>query len=186
MPALYRQHGAESYHGAVMLTFGRFLLQAVLGHISQDEAAEVSRMWIEEGVLPAHEAERRAKEVLFLFREQGSGHLAGVCTVYPQLLGQTGRNYWHFRMFMRRSFRGVSGLPRFVLMASYRYLQEMPPSGPSHPGGMVIVAENPAFRRHRFRDHFAKEKPPWTFYGTDKNGFDIFYCDFANRTDQVP
>jgi len=163
---------------AVDLTFGKFVLRPVLGCIAPGEAAEVRDMWVSEHVLDSNEASRRTSEVLFLIREATSGTLAGVCTVYPGPLGETGLAYWHFRMFMRRRFRGVSGLPRFVLFASHRYLQEHMPSGCEEIRGVVIVAENPAFRRHRFREHFAKQNPPWIFFGTDKRGRDIFYRDF--------
>jgi hypothetical protein len=163
---------------AVNLTFGNFSLRPVLGCIASEEAAEVRDMWVGERVLDRQEASRRTSEVVFLIRERSSGVLAGVCTVYPGPLGETGLIYWHFRMFMRRSFRGVSGLPRFVLFASYRHLQEHIPAGCESVRGILIVPENPAFRRHRFREHFAKQNPPWTFFGADKKGYDVFYRDF--------
>ena len=163
---------------AMQLTFGRFLLQPVLGSITEGEAAEVRDMWTSERVLPADEAKRRTREVLFLIREAQSGDLAGVCTVYPGPLGNTGRLYWHFRMFMRGRYRGVSGLPRSVLLASHRHLETYITPGGERIHGVLITAENPGFRKHRFREHFAKQRPPWIFFGTNARGHDIFYRDF--------
>ena len=160
------------------LAFGKFMLRPVLGHLTEEEAKEVRDMWVGERVLDLREASRRTREVLFLIRESQSGELAGVCTVYPGPLGKTGRTYWHFRMFMRKKFRGVWGLPHFVLLTTHSYLEENPPAGSEGICGVLIVAENPAFRRHYFREHFAKQKPPWILFGTDARGCDIFYCDF--------
>jgi hypothetical protein len=160
------------------LAFGTFMLRPVMGCITEEESNEVRDMWVGERVLAEAEAARRTREVLYLIREGPRGKLAGVCTVYPGPLGETGRVYWHFRMFMRSSHRGVSGLPRFVLFASHRYLQENAAQGAGQPGGIVVVAENPAFRKHRFREHFAKQNPPWILFGTDARGCDIFYRDF--------
>jgi len=165
---------------AVNLTFGSFSLRPVLGRITEEEANEVRDMWVAEGVLAESEAMRRTREVLYLIREGPTGKLAGVCTVYPGPLGKTGRTYWHFRMFMRSSQRGVSGLPRFVLFASHRYLQENAAAGPGQPSGIIVVAENPAFRKHRFREYAAKQQPPWILFGTDARGCDIFYRDFGD------
>ena len=161
------------------LAFSRFLLHPVLGKITAAEAAEARDMWITERVLPAPEAERRTREILFLIREVSSGQLAGVCTVYPGPMGDTGRHYWHFRMFMRRRFRGVSGLPRFVLLASHRHLEACTAPGGERMHGVLITAENPGFRKHRFREHFAKQRPPWILFGTNPLGHDVFYRDFG-------
>jgi hypothetical protein len=160
------------------LTFGNFSLRPVLGCIASEEAAEVRDMWVGERVLDRQEASRRTSEVVFLIRERSSGVLAGVCTVYPGPLGKTARTYWHFRMFMRTKFRGVFGLPHFVLLTTRSYLEENPPAGSEGICGVLIVAENPAFRRYHFREHFAKQKPPWILFGTDARGCDIFYRDF--------
>jgi hypothetical protein len=162
------------------MRYGNFTLHPVLTRITAAEAAEVRDMWVAEGVLPAAEATRRTREVLFLIREASSGTLAGVCTVYQAPLGETGRTYWHFRMFLRPAFRGSAGLglPKFVLLASYRLLRESSP--PFAPGtrGVVIVAENPVLRIPRVQKFFARQQPPWTFFGFDVRGNDIFYCDF--------
>ena len=48
------------------LTYGKFALHPVLTRITAAEAAEVRDMWVAEGVLPAAEAARRTREVLFL------------------------------------------------------------------------------------------------------------------------
>lgn len=162
------------------LLFGRFRISPVIGRITPAEAAEVAAMWVGEGVLARSEADRRAAEVLFLIRDRTSGTLAGVCTVYPAPLGGKGDTYWHFRMFMRPEFRGASGLPRFLLLASYAHLAHVVPSGHGSLRGVAVVAENPAFRRHRFREHFAKQNPPWRWLGANPRGHDIFYCDFPS------
>ncbi|MBJ7327234.1 MAG: hypothetical protein JHC52_07805 [Chthoniobacterales bacterium] len=160
------------------LAFGTFMLRPVMGCITEEESNEVRDMWVGERVLAEAEAARRTREVLFLIRESQSGELAGVCTVYPGPLGKTGRTYWHYRMFMRKKFRGVLGLPHFVLFTTRSYLEEHPPAGSEGICGVLIVAENPAFRRHYFREHFAKQKPPWILFGTNPRGRDIFYRDF--------
>ena len=162
------------------LTSGRFALHPVLTRLTAAEAAEVRDMWVAEGVLPAAEAARRTREVLFLIREASSAALAGVCTVYPAPLGETGRTYWHFRMFLRPAFRGSPGLglPKFVLLSSYRYLRESPPPSTPETHGVVIVAENPFLRIPRLQKFFTRQQPPWTFVGFDARGNDIFYCDF--------
>lgn len=162
------------------MLFGKLSLHPVLTCITADEAAEVRDMWIAEAVLPAAEATRRTREVLFLIREASSGALAGVCTVYQAPLGETGRTYWHFRMFLRPTFRGSSGLslPKFVLLASYRYLRESSPSFAPETRGVVFVAENPFLRTPRFQKSFTRLQPPWKCFGFDASGNDIFYCDF--------
>ena len=164
------------------LTFGNFSLRPVLGCIASEEAAEVRDMWVGERVLDRQEASRRTSEVVFLIRERSSGVLAGVCTVYPGPLGETGLIYWHFRMFMRAGFRGSPGLPGFVLLATHRYLEEHRNeiATPVEPKGVLLVAENPAFLKYRrhTREHFAKQNPPWIFFGADNRGRDIFYRDF--------
>jgi len=164
------------------LTFGNFVLQPVFGRIAPGEAAEVRDMWVGERVLDRQEASRRTSEVVFLIREKPSGVLAGACTVYPGPLGETGLTYWHFRMFLRAGFRGSPGLPGFVLLATHRYLEEHRNeiATPVAPKGVLLVAENPAFLkyRRRTREHFAKQNPPWIFFGTDKRARDIFHCDF--------
>jgi hypothetical protein len=160
------------------LLFGRFVLSPVLGRIMPTEAAEVAAMWVGEGALAAPEAERRTAEVLFLIRDGSSGMLAGVCTVYPARLSDTGDAYWHFRMFMSRKFRGASGLPRFLLLATYQYLRHHGGSGGAILRGVAVVGENPAFRRHRSREYFAKQNPPWRWLGANSRGHDVFYCDF--------
>lgn len=160
------------------LTHRNFALHAVLAGITAAEAAEVRDMWIAAGVLTAAEAARRTGEVLFLIREANSGVLAGVCTVYPAPLGETGRLYWHFRMFLQPAFRGSPGLARFVLSASLRHLQESPPPAARDARGVAFVAENPAFRSPRTRTFFARLQPPWTCCGTDARGNNIFYRDF--------
>ena len=160
------------------MLYGKFALHPVLTCLTVAEAAEVRDMWVAEGVLPAAEAARRTSEVLFLIREASSAALAGVCTVYPAPLGETGRTYWHFRMFLRPAFRGSPGLPRFVLLASHRHLQESPPPSAHGARGIAVVAENPAFRTPRTRIFFARQQPPWGRFGTDARGNDIFYCDF--------
>ncbi len=162
------------------LAFGTFMLRPVMGCITEEESNEVRDMWVGERVLAETEAARRTREVLYLIREGPTGTLAGVSTVYPAPLGETGRIYWHFRMFMRSSHRGVSGLPRFILFASHSYLKVTTLPGAEGVRGIVVVAENPAFRRHRFREHFAKQKPPWILFGTDPEGCDIFYRDFGD------
>ena len=160
------------------LTYGKFSLHPVLASLTAGEADEVRDMWVAARVLPAAEAARRTSEVLFLIREASAGELAGVCTVYPAPLGETGRTYWHFRMFLRPDFRGCPGLPRFVLLASHRHLQESPPPSAHGARGIAVVAENPAFRTPRTRIFFARQQPPWTRFGTDARGNDIFYRDF--------
>ena len=44
--------------------------------------------------------------------------------------------------------------------------------------GVVIVAENPVLRTPRVQKSLARLQPPWTFFGFDARGNDIFYCDF--------
>ena len=162
------------------LTYGKFALHPVLTRITAAEAAEVRDMWVAEGVFPAAEAARRTREVLFLIREASSAALAGVCTVYPAPLGETGRTYWHFRMFLRPAFRGSPGLglPKFVLLSSYRHLRESPPPSAPETCGVVIVAENPFLRTPWVRKFLTRQQLPWTFFGFDARGNDIFYCDF--------
>ena len=162
------------------MLYGNFSLHPVLNRITAAEAAEVRDMWVAEGVLPAAEATRRTHEVLFLIREASSGSLAGVCTVYQAPLGETGHIYWHFRMFLRPAFRGSPGLglPKFILLASYRYLRESSPSFAPQARGVVIVAENPFLRTPWVRKSFALLQPPWKIFGSDAIGNDIFYCDF--------
>ena len=162
------------------MLYGKFALHPVLTCLTVAEAAEVRDMWVAEGVLPAAEAARRTSEVLFLIREASSAALAGVCTVYPAPLGETGRTYWHFRMFLRPAFRGSPGLglPKFVLLSSYRQLRESPPPSAPETRGVVIVAENPFLRIPRVQKFFTRQRPPWTFFGFDARGNDIFYCDF--------
>ena len=160
------------------LNYGKFALYPVLGSITTGEADEVRDMWIAARALPAAEAARRTSEVLFLIHEAPSRGLAGVCTVYPAPLGQTGHTYWHFRMFLSPAFRGCPGLPRFALLASHRHLQESPPPYARETRGVAVVTENPAFRTPRARTFFARQQPPWTFLDTDARGNDIFYRDF--------
>jgi hypothetical protein len=160
------------------LTHRNFTLDPVLGRITAAQADEVRELWIAAGVLTPTEAARRTGEVLFLIRETKSGVLAGVCTVYPAPLGETARIYWHFRMFLRPAFRGCPGLPRFLLLASHRHLQESPPPSAHGARGVAVVAENPTFRTPRTRIYFARQRPPWTRFGIDARGNEIFYCDF--------
>lgn len=177
-PQLADQTRPRGPHDAV--SYGKFVLHPVLLRITAAESDEVRDMWIAEGVLSSSEATRRTREVLFLVREEVSGGLAGVCTVYPAPLGKTGRIYWHFRMFLRPAFRGSPGLglPRVVLLASYRHLREFPPPLAPDAQGVAIVAENPFLRTSRVRKFFASQQPPWAFFGFDARGSDIFYCDF--------
>lgn len=160
--------------------YEKFALHPVIARITTAEAAEVREMWVAEGVLPVAEATRRTSEVLFLVREASSGILAGVCTVYQEPLGETGRIYWHFRMFLRPAFRGSPGLglPKFVLLASYRYLRKFSPPFATEAHGVVIVAENPCLRTPRLQKSMGRLQPRWNFFGFDASGNNIFYCDF--------
>ena len=37
----------------------------------------------------------------------------------------------------------------------------------------------------RTREHFAKQNPPWTFFGTDKRGCNVFYRDFEQAEERA-
>lgn len=157
-----------------------FLLQPVWGRISPAERAELCALWIDERVLPPAEAERRAAEVLFLIRDAVSGDLAGVSTIYPgRLRAGTGR-YWFLRMFVRRSFRGLSAmvhLPPRVLKAAFAHLAEPPRIDPGCLG-VAVVAENPKLRSPVVLERWLLDLPGWRSTGHDAAGRPIIRRDF--------
>ena len=118
-------------------------------------------MWLEEGVIPRPEAERRVTEVVYAIVDSAE-NILGVTTAYAGQLPGGGEPVWLLRMFIRSSKRAFQGmavkgaLQWEILESTFRYLQSLPVSSVNLTfKGAVLVTENRKFWSERWQKALA-------------------------------
>jgi predicted GNAT family acetyltransferase len=158
-----------------------YRLTAVYGCLTPGDRQAIVRMWIDAGVLPPAEAQRRVTEVVVTAHDPG-GSLAGVNTVYvAETPGAAGR-YYFYRTYIRPAHRGVRGVPTAMLELALTILRRHPHA--LAPLGVVIVAENPKLMRASVTRRL--RALGFTLLGRDARGCDVWCLKFDGSTPVAP
>jgi hypothetical protein len=158
-----------------------YRLTGVYGRLTSGERQAIVRMWIDAGVLPPAEAQRRVAEVVVTAQDPG-GSLAGVNTVYVAETPGAAGPYYFYRTYIRPAHRGVRGVPTAMLELALAVLR-----GHSHapaPLGVVIVAENPKLMRESAMRRL--RALGFTLLGRDARGCDVWCLRFDGSTPVAP
>lgn len=149
-------------------------VDAVWQVLSAADADALVRFWIEEkAIVDPAEARRRVREVVCLARD-AAGRIAGVSTVYPGQLNQSGtpEPYWFYRSFIRPDCR-VYGLASRILHLSFQTLAR----AGGGMRGVAVVTENPGLMSPALRKHLVKLG--LTRIGVTPAGLDVWKRDFG-------
>ena len=165
----------------VVEAFRGYRLCAVYGRIPAADARDVVRMWIDAGVLPPDEAQRRVGEVVVVARA-ADGQVAGVNTVYvADAPGDRGA-YYFYRTYLRPEHRGVAGIPRRMVRLALQQLRGH--RHPQAPRGVVIITENPKLMRRGIKTRI--EALGFHLLGSDARGCDVWCHKFDGSIPVAP
>lgn len=123
-------------------------------------------MWMEEGVIPREEANRRVDEVVLVGFDP-NGVVCCATTVY--IKDVSGDNYYFFRMFIRERDRGKLKAFKSSKL-THEYLRTY--NHPMKPVGIIAIAEN-----HKITQRIMKWEG-WNYFGKDKFNRDVYYVSY--------
>jgi predicted GNAT family acetyltransferase len=158
-----------------------YRLAAVFGRASPADVGDVVRMWIDGGVLPPAEAQRRVFELAVVVRAP-DGTVAGVNTAYvADVPGGSGRFYF-YRTYVKPEHRGISGLPTRMLRAALAALRDT--EHPQAPRGVIVITENPKLMRRAAMARLEAEG--LHLLGRDARGCDVWCLRFDGAVPVAP
>lgn len=126
-----------------------FRIENVRSPARPDLVRQAVGLWLDEKVLDAAEAKRRADEILLVCVGTDSGEVAGIATTYLGNASALGVPMWHFRTFVAGRWRR-NDIAFHLLHAALAHHAEQFASGADTRGlGLYIEVENAMLRRAR-------------------------------------
>ena len=108
---------------------------------AEEHADELIAFWSAHGALDEGEARRRLPEVVCVLRD-ATGAIVGVNSVYANVIGIIGREFWIYRTFIAPG-PGVAAAPAMVQAAFDALEAEHDPEG-GGPVGLALLIDDPA------------------------------------------
>jgi hypothetical protein len=153
---------------------GRYRLRNVYRNIDRREQQECVELWLRHGVIISPRAAwERSREACYLLREQETGRLIGLNTLFADRVSEDGPPCLQNRMFIEPEFRGsrlmVSTTAATLCYAKTRLEAE-------GIQGILNVNENPRLGRRGMRRLFTRLGYQWL---DRRHGRDVWFFDFA-------
>lgn len=126
---------------------------------------EIIDMWVNEGALTLEDAKQRVNDVVFV----GFDLKNKPCCVTSVFVDTyQGKNYYFFRMFVKKEERGK--LKYKASKLTHEYLKNF--KHPLNPVGVVAIAENNKITERLMKSH------SWSYFGKDEFDQDVYYVLF--------
>ena len=156
------------------IVYGEYRLEYVLGAISDAQAEEVAKFWLDHRALAkADVARSRTKQVACITRTAG-GDIAAIATLYTAGFGNPPRPHYYSRTFIRPADR-QSGLATAMVAHLREVLADT--HRPEQPEqGLVIEMENPMLMKPGMAE-FMKSFF-WSYEGRNADGMDVWRIDW--------
>ena len=153
-------------------------LRLVIGSGNPALLQGIIAMWLEEGVIPRPEAERRVTEVVYAIVDSEE-NILGVTTAYAGQLPEGAKPVWFLRMFIKNSSRKASGLKNrsaFQWDAFEMTCQYLAQKNQKTHLGVVMVTENRKLWSERWQKRLGEKG--WELLGRDPRGNVIYLLRF--------
>jgi len=133
--------------------------------LPDDLKQQIIDMWVTEGALTLERAKERVDDVVFVgFDLQNKP----CCITSVYIDKYNGKNFYIFRMFVKKEQRGK--LKYKASKLTHEYLKTF--KHPLNPVGVIAVAENDKITNRIMKSH------GWDYYGKDPLNRDIYYVLF--------
>ncbi|MBC7474750.1 MAG: hypothetical protein H7263_10705 [Candidatus Sericytochromatia bacterium] len=141
---------------------------------------DVIDLWINENVFPKEIAEQRAKQLVFIVREESSNEVIGVSTSYIKQIPTINNNYfYYYRTYVSNNYRGHK-LARLIMINTRELFNKLFLEGKETKAiGIFLEVENEALKK-RIKAHWEYPNFIFTFIGTIPNGSHIRITYFDN------
>lgn len=133
--------------------------------LPNDLKREIVEMWVNEGALTLERAEERVDDIVFVGWDL-EGKPCCITSVYIDKFD--GRNFYFFRMFVKKSERGKLNYKASKL--THEYLKTF--KHPLNPAGVIAIAENDKITQRIMKSH------AWNYYGKNDLNQDVYYVLF--------
>lgn len=144
---------------------------------------DVIALWVDEGVVPEEEANRRIHEVLMVGVHETRG-VAAVSSAFLQRNAQLRMDFWYYRAFTASAHRS-SNVANAMWSRAVEHLTERHRSGVDRrSSGVVVEVENAELRR---QFTVATNPPgPMVFIGENERGAHVRVLFFPGATVPTP
>jgi hypothetical protein len=143
--------------------------------LPDDLKQQIINMWVEEGVIPKEEAQRRVDEVVLVGFDPNK-EVCCVTTVFLQYVKAFKKYFYIFRMYIRKKDRGkLKAFKSSKLTHEYLKQQETISRMnmyPLSPVGIIATAENAKITQRIMK------MEGWEYYGKNEFNQDVFYVLF--------